>query len=449
MERYDEFRQAYEQARTTLSALPNVIGVGHGPKITHGEPTGDYAIIAYVDQKIPLDQIPVAERVPSQFQNWLTDVKVPEMGDVHVDDDESHDPHHHSHDGMWLNWIKLHAMQGAQVGAIAATAPPPLQAGSPHVAVLQDDGTLIMPNGRVDFVAAFKKFKAQYGDVYDFVTFFMDRGSGVPDNATFHSGIYNQTRGVNYYASDHLDDRRAWGSTKLQAFHCFSFISMGALLQEMGHMWGSYVTVKHRPDDSDFHFDLLIGDNRNDINQVAHWGRAFNDEDSPMDYDGVQWMDNGDGTFTLTPVADEKLAYCDLDLYLMGLLPPEQVKPFYVVQNSRDEGISRFAAQRLDLSAQNVIWAHGPRVPAHGQTAFRQAFIVITKDAANAGAFVEEVDQWRTRYEQAFARATRNLARVNTALSPAPPVDTTPSSNPLADFFNALAAAIRRLFGRA
>jgi hypothetical protein len=448
MERYDEFRAAYEQARDELVKLPNVVGVGHGPKIKGGKPTGDYAIIAFVDQKLPLDQIPEAARVPSTYQGWLTDVAVPVLSDddhAHAEHDDGELGHAHSHDGMFINWGKLHAAHSAQVGARDAT-PPPLAVGAEHVAVIQDNGQLIMANGSVDFVGAFKMFKAQYGDSYDFISFFIDRESGMPDTGTFHSGIYNQTSGINYYAGNRLDARGMWGSNKLQAFHCFSFVSMTALLQEFGHMWGGYVTVKYRADDPDFHFDLLIGDNQRDINQVAHWGRAFNDEDSPMDYDGVKWRGNADGTFTLLPVADDELEFCDLDLYLMGLLTPSDAKPFYVVKNSSEQGSDSFTAQRLDLSVQNVIWAHGSRLPAQGQTQFRQAFVVLTKNAAAASAFVNNIDEWRQKHEAAFTRATRGKASVDTRLTRVPPGSTT--SNPLAAFFGAIFDALRRLFGR-
>ncbi|MCA1552995.1 MAG: hypothetical protein LC737_01310, partial [Chloroflexi bacterium] len=427
MERYDEFRAAYEQARAELIRIPSVIGVGHGPKRKGDQLTGDYAIIAYVDQKLPLDQLPDSERVPSTYQGWLTDVSVPDAeeregaGGVHVEHDEDeHDLHHHSHDGMFLDWAKLHAVHAQQMVGASAEPAPALVPGYEHVALIADDGRLLMPNGRVDFVGAFKRFKVYYGDCYDFVSFFVDTQGGMPNQNTFHSGIYNQTRGVNYYAGNRLDARGGWGTQKLQAFHCFSFISMGALLQEMGHMWGGYVTVKYRADDPDCHFDLLIGDDTHDINQVAHWGRGFNDDNSPMDYDGVKWSDNRNGTFTLRPVGDDEHEFCDLDLYLMGLLPPDQVRPFYVVRDSTQEGESLFAAQRLDLGVQNVIWAHGARVPATGQTRFRQAFVVLTKDASAAATFVAEVDRWRQAYEQAFARATRGKASVDTTLSPAP-----------------------------
>ena len=73
---------------------------------------------------------------------------------------------------------------------------------------------------------------------------------------------------------------------------------------------------------------------------LAHWNVFFDAEFSPMD--GNDWVDNGDGSFTLDRSfideatfkrSTEGMPYNDLDLYSMGLLDPNQVAASFVIEN--------------------------------------------------------------------------------------------------------------------
>src|SRR6266540_6122418 len=50
---------------------PNVIGFGHGVKWTNNQPTGDDALLVFVEQKL---DVPAAERVPAEIGGKQTDV---------------------------------------------------------------------------------------------------------------------------------------------------------------------------------------------------------------------------------------------------------------------------------------------------------------------------------------------------------------------------------------
>jgi hypothetical protein len=59
----------------------NVRSVGWGPKIKNGVETGEYALIAYVDEKIPSSALTLEQTIPSVFTlqdvTYVTDVQVP------------------------------------------------------------------------------------------------------------------------------------------------------------------------------------------------------------------------------------------------------------------------------------------------------------------------------------------------------------------------------------
>jgi hypothetical protein len=91
-------------------------------------------------------------------------------------------------------------------------------------------------------------------------------------------------------------------------------------------------------------------------------------ESSPMN--GAFWNDNGDGTFSRLGINFwvPATAYSYLDLYLMGLLPTDEVEDFFLVLNPRyigpdGFGNPSFTGSRLDITVEDVIDANGPRLP--------------------------------------------------------------------------------------
>lgn len=55
--------------------LPNVVGVGVGPKTVKGNPTGVMAIKVYVSRKLPKEELSESELVPEQIEGIPTDVE--------------------------------------------------------------------------------------------------------------------------------------------------------------------------------------------------------------------------------------------------------------------------------------------------------------------------------------------------------------------------------------
>jgi hypothetical protein len=101
---------------------------------------------------------------------------------------------------------------------------------------------------------------------------------------------------------------------------------------------------------------------------------------------GGYWIDNNDGTFT--QIADAYFVpasgFSYLDLYLMGLIGPESVPDFFIVQDlleirTNEDGNKVFSGERVDLTIDNIIASEGPRVPDWNasQKAFETAFVYV------------------------------------------------------------------------
>lgn len=170
------------------------------------------------------------------------------------------------------------------------------------------------------------------------------------------SGFMHMSNWQNYFERDGAFDE--------------SFISL-VFGQELGHAWLAFPYF----DDGSGPSGDMLG------RQVAHWSFYMHTGGSPIQ--GHQWTDNGDGTFTAAKL--DRYQFSDLDLYLMGLIPADQVEPWFLIEDPRncvdssrdggacaDPGSHQFDAdqyrvtgERRDITIEDVIRAEGMRSPAY------------------------------------------------------------------------------------
>lgn len=400
-ERFDACIECVEEARKKFLAQDGVVGVGYGLKERGGATMEDEpSIIVYVLEKKPRKKIDKDELIPAKFKGVVTDVV--ELG-------KRPHPRHNDQDRMWVDWEKIHSLNpSANVNLM-----PRADVDVDDVAILEIDDTYVS-SGNIDWAKVTKRFLVDHPDVFDFVTYYIDTSTGLPGQGSFHSGIYNKTTGINYYAGSNLDRRSTFGSTKLQAFLSIGWIGNYVLLQEFGHMWGAY-TRNRDTATSPRRYDLLISSSGQGI---FHWGRFFDNDHSPMDYDGIDWQALGGNRYQSHGIADDYFHFCPLDLYLMGLTRSSQVGSFYAIQ-SPSANSGTITGTRKNMSVQNVIWAEGPRNPAYPNTQrqWKQAFIVLTKDARRSRTFANQVAAQRREFNWQAYKAMRYLGNVDTTLT--------------------------------
>ena len=138
-----------------------------------------------------------------------------------------------------------------------------------------------------------------------------------------------------------------------------------------------------------------------------------------MDYDIYNW-EASNGNFRRTSLTSEERTYCNLDLYLMGLLGQTDVGDFNLLSNVSLISGNLYSATKKTLNIQNIIWAEGARVPSvnSSQKLIKTAFVVLTGDMNKVHDLVDQVDFLRLRFEEDFYEATKNLGRVDTTLGP-------------------------------
>ena len=132
---------------------------------------------------------------------------------------------------------------------------------------------------------------------------------------------------------------------------------------------------------------------------------------------GRQWIDNGDGSYTLNPDEGRGQATkaSPLDLYFMGLVDPADVPPLRVYNTSAEPPISLFGnpivpAEEIisETTIDDIINIHGARTPgtAESQKDFRLAFlgesshrllnqVEMTFYEAFAAHYTSDVPVWR------------------------------------------------------
>ena len=281
--------------------------------------------------------------------------------------------------------------------------------------MIQDDGTLIKTvNGQpvVDYVRAYQLFRTTHADIFDFVTFFTDTANGMPaqGGSSWYRFVFNDTQGIGFGL---FDQRAGYGSYVLQGI---MFLNQGhfnlwryVMLQEQGHRWAPFARYKDSQN-GPIKRDHLLGG-------WGHWELNMDDDKSPMDYDTFDWVENGPN-FDRIALGSEERSYCDLDLYLMGLLGPNDVRDFFLLSNTALISGNLFSGDKKPLSTQNFTLAEGTRVPdvAASQKSFKNAFVVLTGDANASRGLVNTVDSLRTRFQDDFYQATRGLGEIDTRL---------------------------------
>ncbi len=172
----------------------------------------------------------------------------------------------------------------------------------------------------------------------------------------------------------------------------------------------------------------------------AHWSYFMDSSASPME--GNWWRDNGNGTFT-TRTTFNNWYFNDLDLYLMGLLPTESVRPWFLITdvdagNARDiygQALNPASppqitqpltvrGRRVEYGIGDVTSQLGGRFPVAGQdrTRFKVVFVMLAGGNYRlAESQRREFEDMVDSYATGFKEGARNLAELDYRLAAAPP----------------------------
>ncbi len=143
--------------------------------------------------------------------------------------------------------------------------------------------------------------------------------------------------------------------------------------------------------------------------------------------------DQGGGSYKLGGCVRK---YSHIDQYLMGLRAPDEVSPMMVLEDpsrpgegedaiamsTGSSGTTRNGLTRYDVTAESIIRAMGPRVPAYpnAKSCFRVAFVVVLAPGATSipPAILEKVQRYRNRWSDWFNFATDGRGTMDSHIGP-------------------------------
>lgn len=195
--------------------------------------------------------------------------------------------------------------------------------------------------------------------------------------------------------------------------------------QEFGHRWLSFVE-----------FQDAGGNTRTDLlgRQSAHWSYYFDTDWSWVE--GNDWTDNGDGTFTTAnDTFDSGPHYSELDLYLMGLIPPADVQPMTLINgvagpSPADPPAAWFGGNPVTVTGtaetvtvDMIINAEGARAPdsTTSQKDFELAVVYLMRRGDRYDATAQEVvGEVLDRFKALWEADVQGLATVDFTFSGTP-----------------------------
>ena len=224
-----------------------------------------------------------------------------------------------------------------------------------------------------------REFYRHFEDRFDFLMFFSNLDDiSDHENAPYY-GVYSSVRNdvegtgrTRYYTNRYGSTERLKGVIHFPYNRALLF---GPSLHEVQHAWANYAVP------------TAVG---------GHWG--FSSANGQLGgFDIADLADLGDGRYAGGPFGTfanggNGPAYSPIELYLAGFIAPEEVPDLWVAESGEwvyedgdiartAEGDAIFAADSVKTyTIDDIVAAHGPRVPAMGdaQWDFRTAVILLT-----------------------------------------------------------------------
>ncbi len=303
--------------------------------------------------------------------------------------------------------------------------------------LVYNDNLVVLPVSRGLALQAYaRSFYKHFEDDFDFlVVVSPDNVHELGSGGTFHT-VANDVQGT---GQSTFSDSREFGSAgKLKGMPFFSHVwwFRGVILHELLHQWAAYGSL---PMVSGAHFAAFS-------NIFGAFGGAFS---SPYE----EIVDLGDNRFK----AEKRgwsYRYGPLELYLAGLVPPEDVPDFWVAIDGEwiDQESGTFTATKIEkYTVSDVIAAYGKRVPeaSISQREFRAAVILLIdeKDPAVDSKLLESLSAdiaWfsfpgmdeseeNNFYEATGGRATLTMDGLSEFLRDTPQPTATPTTVPPPD----------------
>ncbi len=284
---------------------------------------------------------------------------------------------------------------------------------------------------KVDELALTEAFYERFQDRYDHLVVWADFPLASPGgDGSFQVTLKNDVEGI---GMPRFDLSRSLGLNRLESYVQMgdlgqypanpneivfdTYSTMDVLAHQVGHRWLGL--VRHRS----YYNGNQGGEVIHLLDPVGaeHWSFHFDTGASVLGGNDIR--DNGDGTFTTVGATSQ---YCDLDLYLMGLIPAAAVPSFFYVGSVAsppswhppETGVT-MTGDRVEVAIDDVTDAIGTRVPASADApkVFSTAFVLLVREGEPPSVeSLEKLGYFRRYWHRYFKEATHFHGRVNTSL---------------------------------
>jgi hypothetical protein len=310
---------------------------------------------------------------------------------------------------------------GLAPGGTLDVATTDLSAGAPSVRGPRVEA--FRESERLDLVSTIRRFYRSHPDLFEQLVVYTTRSMN-PFGGSFAFQI-NVKNGVEGIGLETFDTAADWGSAgRLESVVFMDSIEpyrevdgFEVLGHEVSHRWLARLRFRASGGaDSDA---LLSGDR-------VHWSFFLDSDASLIGGNEIEAVADGFET------VDFARRFSALDQYAMGLRGPDEVPPFFLVEDpdhfrpvrpykpsSSPEAGVRFTGRRTAITLQDVVAAMGPRRPEARQSPrrFRQAYILVgDAQAEPSDERASVVDGIRTRFATFFEVATGGRGTVETVL---------------------------------
>ncbi len=245
----------------------------------------------------------------------------------------------------------------------------------------------------------------------------------------YHFTVKNSVRGIGYKhrsPRELFDNSAALGSKGvLEGFANMGYVSkyanlaqlrgtlsnLGVFLHEIGHQWLARI------------FYRKGGQASGGLQENGgHW--AFVTDTNASIMQGNEIQDNGDGSFT---TLEREENFNTMDLYLMGMIPPEQVEDMFWVEGSGQQAAQlpqffvSFSGTRNDVSIDDVIREEGRRDPSSDDApkTTRIAMILLVREGQSPRPpSIDKVQEIVTKSKREWSRQTDGIGEFDFTLAP-------------------------------
>ena len=272
-----------------------------------------------------------------------------------------------------------------------------------------------------------KDVYSHFKDDFDFVFLVQNEAVTSLDYLGSYRGISNDVMGISEDEEGYDSTKYVGSDGKLKALIYLptkTGLCCGPSLHELMHHWGNYSLSTGNLRASTFDSNVIHPEDAMDEEHSgSHWGvSSINGQLGGFDLSTLQ--DLGDNWYTAEPFGTyanggNSVPYSNFELYLMGLIPPEEVEDIVLFRGIAATAGDFFdehkwyADKKITVTIEDIIEKLGPRVPDHteSQKEFRIMTLVLTDEPLTEEEWTYFSNQAKN-FEDKFSWATGNRASV-------------------------------------